>query len=117
MRRRLRFLAGSLVLVCLLGAGAMQSVHALHLRAYRGVEPICRVQTPRQVVALSFDDGPDPRYTPAVLRLLSAQGDRATFFVVGERAALHPPLIGEILSSGNEIGNHTWSHARPVRAS
>ena len=117
MRRRLRFLAGSLVLVCLLGAGAMQSVHALHLRAYRGVEPICRVQTPRQVVALSFDDGPDPRYTPAVLRLLSAQGDRATFFVVGERAALHQRLIGEILSSGNDLGNHTWSHARPVRAS
>lgn len=109
--RRSRAIAVPLILL-LVGAATAQSVHTLHLRGYRGVEPICRVQTTRKAVALSFDDGPDPGRTPAMLELLAAQGARATFFVVGERAALEPSLLDDIVSSGNELGNHTWSHPR-----
>ncbi|MGE5460020.1 MAG: polysaccharide deacetylase family protein [Solirubrobacterales bacterium] len=108
---RSRVIAVPLILL-LAGAATVQSVHTLHLRSYRGVEPICRVDTTRMVVALSFDDGPDPGRTPAVLELLGAQGARATFFVLGERAALEPSLLGDIVASGNELGNHTWSHPR-----
>jgi peptidoglycan/xylan/chitin deacetylase (PgdA/CDA1 family) len=110
--RRSRVIAAAVILLVLVGAAGLQSFHGWRLQAYRGVEPICRVETTRKTVALSFDDGPDPVRTPAVLELLAAQGARATFFVVGQHAALEPSLLGDIVSSGNELGNHTWSHPR-----
>src|SRR4051812_17122265 len=70
-----------------------------------------RVATNRKVVALSFDDGPDPRWTPRVLDLLVAHGDHATFFQIGDNALAHRDLVARVLASGNEIGNHTLDHA------
>jgi peptidoglycan/xylan/chitin deacetylase (PgdA/CDA1 family) len=63
-----------------------------------------------QRVALTFDDGPDPVATPALLRLLSARDVRATFFLIGARAVRHPAVVRAIASEGHEIGNHTWHH-------
>jgi len=68
-------------------------------------------------VALTFDDGPDPATTPALLDLLAAHGVRATFFVVGERARRHPGLIDEIHSGGHELAVHGWSHVDFLRLS
>jgi peptidoglycan/xylan/chitin deacetylase (PgdA/CDA1 family) len=65
----------------------------------------------RAELALTFDDGPDPRWTPAILDLLEEHGHRATFFLIGERAARYPELVQEIHRRGHEIGNHTWSHS------
>ena len=62
-------------------------------------------------VALTFDDGPDPVHTPKVLDLLGDAGVRATFFVVGERAALASDLVREMAARGHEVENHSWSHA------
>ena len=62
------------------------------------------------VVALTFDDGPDPAVTPRVLDLLERAQARATFFVVGERAAGQRALLQEIVRRGHRLGNHTWSH-------
>jgi peptidoglycan/xylan/chitin deacetylase (PgdA/CDA1 family) len=64
----------------------------------------------RRQVALTFDDGPDPVATPRLLRLLAASGVRATFFLIGERAARHPDVVRAIAGAGHEIGNHTWRH-------
>lgn len=64
----------------------------------------------RRQVALTFDDGPDPEGTPRLLRLLAARGVRATFFLIGERAARHPEIVRAIVAEGHEIGNHTWHH-------
>jgi peptidoglycan/xylan/chitin deacetylase (PgdA/CDA1 family)/GT2 family glycosyltransferase len=61
-------------------------------------------------VALTFDDGPDPQWTPQILQILRDRGVHATFFVVGARAALQPSLVRQILADGNEIGVHTFSH-------
>ncbi len=61
-------------------------------------------------LALTFDDGPDPVYTPKVLDLLGDAGARATFFLVGERAARVPELVREIVAEGHEVENHSWSH-------
>lgn len=61
-------------------------------------------------VALTFDDGPDPVHTPKVLDVLRDAGIRATFFVVGERAARVPELVRRMVAEGHEIANHTWSH-------
>lgn len=71
---------------------------------------ISRGSTGRRVVALTIDDGPDPATTPHLLRLLSAHGVAATFFVIGKRAAAHPELIRAILDAGHSIGNHSFSH-------
>jgi peptidoglycan/xylan/chitin deacetylase (PgdA/CDA1 family) len=61
-------------------------------------------------VALTFDDGPSPRTTPAILDILEKRGVRATFFMVGERAERHPDLVARVAAAGHSIGNHTWSH-------
>jgi peptidoglycan/xylan/chitin deacetylase (PgdA/CDA1 family) len=61
-------------------------------------------------LALTFDDGPDPRHTPRVLDLLEARGVRATFFVVGARAARAGTLAREMAARGHELANHGWSH-------
>jgi peptidoglycan/xylan/chitin deacetylase (PgdA/CDA1 family) len=62
-------------------------------------------------LALTFDDGPDPDFTPRVLDLLGREGVRGTFFLVGERAARAPRVVRAMATAGHEIGNHTWSHA------
>ncbi|MFC5063361.1 polysaccharide deacetylase family protein [Actinomycetospora atypica] len=63
-------------------------------------------RSPRFV--LTFDDGPDPATTPALLDVLRRRGARATFFLIGERASAHPELVARIAAEGHEIGNHTW---------
>jgi peptidoglycan/xylan/chitin deacetylase (PgdA/CDA1 family) len=64
----------------------------------------------RGEIALTFDDGPDPEVTPHVLDLLDGWGARASFFVIGRRAAAHPDLAAEIARRGHRVENHTWSH-------
>jgi peptidoglycan/xylan/chitin deacetylase (PgdA/CDA1 family) len=70
-----------------------------------------RVPTTHKIVALSFDDGPDPHWTPHVLDLLEAHGDHATFFQIGKNALAHKDLVARVEGTGNEIGNHTLDHA------
>jgi cellulose synthase/poly-beta-1,6-N-acetylglucosamine synthase-like glycosyltransferase/peptidoglycan/xylan/chitin deacetylase (PgdA/CDA1 family)/spore germination protein YaaH len=66
---------------------------------------------PRQgTVALTFDDGPDPRWTPRVLDILHAYGAQATFFIVGSQAIKQPRLLSRMRAEGNELGNHTYNH-------
>jgi len=72
--------------------------------------PIYRAVTREKVVALTFDDGPDPRFTPRVLAILHDKGIHATFFVVGKNAEKYPNLVEAITTSGNVLGNHTYSH-------
>lgn len=61
-------------------------------------------------VSLTFDDGPDPKYTPQILDILKREGVKGTFFLVGSRAELYPDLVRRIVSEGHEIGNHTYTH-------
>jgi len=70
------------------------------------------VATRRAAVALTFDDGPDPQFTPTVLDLLAAHHARATFFVVGTRVQEHPDLVRRAVAEGHEVGNHTLAHER-----
>ncbi|MEO3807435.1 bifunctional polysaccharide deacetylase/glycosyltransferase family 2 protein [Sphaerisporangium sp. B11E5] len=66
---------------------------------------------PARTVALTFDDGPDPRWTPLLLDVLKRHGAKATFFAVGARIAENPELTRRIVAEGHEIGNHTYAHA------
>jgi peptidoglycan/xylan/chitin deacetylase (PgdA/CDA1 family) len=66
------------------------------------------LQVPR--IALTFDDGPDPQSTPAILETLAQFGARATFFVIGRYLERHPALARQIVAGGHELGNHSWAH-------
>lgn len=61
-------------------------------------------------LALTFDDGPNPGYTPRLLDVLAAQQVHASFFLLGSRAAAQPDLVRRIVAEGHLIGNHSWSH-------
>lgn len=65
-------------------------------------------------VALTFDDGPDPRWTPGILEALERTGARATFFIVGRQALRNPDLVCEIGRRGHELGTHLFTHRREV---
>jgi len=75
---------------------------------------VWRVQVAQPILALTFDDGPDPIYTPEVLRILAEQHVRATFFLVGERARSYPEIVAAIRKAGHEIGNHSFSWRRTI---
>jgi peptidoglycan/xylan/chitin deacetylase (PgdA/CDA1 family) len=66
--------------------------------------------TRQKIVALTFDDGPDPRYTPRILAILNRYKIPAAFFVKGENAQKYPELLMREYRSGYEIGNHSFSH-------
>jgi peptidoglycan/xylan/chitin deacetylase (PgdA/CDA1 family) len=61
-------------------------------------------------LALTFDDGPNPAWTPQLLDILTGHGVRATFFLVGRFAQAEPDLVRRIVAAGHLIGNHSWSH-------
>ena len=71
---------------------------------------IRRVGLPAKDIALTFDDGPDPEWTPQILDILKAKHVPATFFVIGSNMEAHPELVQRILAEGHEVGNHTYTH-------
>ncbi|MFZ0458338.1 MAG: polysaccharide deacetylase family protein [Rhodoplanes sp.] len=73
-----------------------------HFKTYDFLEP--------GEVVLTFDDGPWPNNTPAVLAALAAQCVKATFFIIGKHAIWHPRILKQIAAQGHTIGTHTWSH-------
>lgn len=87
-------------------AGAAASVRASVFRAAATSEP---------VVALTFDDGPDPLYTPRILDVLDRYKARATFFVLGTQAEAHPELLRAIVQRGHEVGTHGYRHTNLTR--
>jgi len=92
----------------------------LNRYVYRGFGlqvDIFRQGTPHlPVVAITFDDGPDPSYTPQILDILKQYNVKATFFMVGRQVERHPEIARRIVAEGHEIGNHTYSHYNLFRA-
>lgn len=79
-------------------------------RLYKGVE--WRKNPSSKVVYLTFDDGPIPECTPAILNILQAYGIKATFFMVADNAVHHPELLTRVRAAGHRVGNHTYHHLR-----
>lgn len=96
---------------------AMQPVAAFGLLERLTPNIIWRVKTDRPLVALSFDDGPNPSHTPVVLDILKRNGATATFFLIGERAEARPDLVRRIKAEGNEVGNHYFTRTHTFRHS
>jgi peptidoglycan/xylan/chitin deacetylase (PgdA/CDA1 family) len=77
---------------------------------------ITGVNTGKEKVAvLTFDDGPDPRYTPQVLQILQKYNIKATFFVVGQSCENYPQLIRQQIKEGHQVENHTYTHPNLVK--
>ncbi|MFF9623266.1 polysaccharide deacetylase family protein [Streptomyces griseosporeus] len=73
-------------------------------------EPLLRISGRGRTMVLTFDDGPDPRYTPGILDTLREYDVRAMFFVCGEMASYNKDLLARMADEGHVVGNHTWSH-------
>ena len=71
----------------------------------------------RNAIGLTFDDGPDPKYTPAMLDLLARLDVKATFFVIGNNVERHPRLVRDIVEQGHAVGGHTQTHRVIVQLS
>ncbi len=88
---------------------------------FRGVHdllvPGAIFRTSSAAVALTFDDGPHPRWTPQILDVLARANASASFFLIGENAARHPEIVRRIARDGHCIGNHGWSHRSMNRLS
>lgn len=95
----------------LFGFLAVGTWGALYLAGGFWCEVVLRSESGRPEVALTFDDGPDPAATPALLDLLEARGVRASFFCIGEKARAHPELVKRIHTAGHVVGNHSDGHA------
>jgi peptidoglycan/xylan/chitin deacetylase (PgdA/CDA1 family) len=87
------------------------AAHVPSFAARLGVER----RVDRNVVALTFDDGPDPRGTPAVIEALAKDNARATFFLVGEQVDRHPAVAREIVDAGHEVALHCYRHTLLLR--
>lgn len=96
--------------VCFFGPDLWVLYHLFMPGASGIVRTLTRFETGLPEVWLTIDDGPDEHDTPQILALLDRHGARATFFLIGERAARHPDLVAEIARRGHEIGHHTHGH-------
>ena len=96
--------AAGLAVLAVLVWGSASIRSGLYLHA------LCRGGRTGRSVALTFDDGPDPLHTPRVLDVLARHGVRATFFLVGEKAAACPELVRRIVAEGHTVGNHSHTH-------
>lgn len=69
-----------------------------------------RCEVPGAVIAVTFDDGPHPEFTPRLLDTLKERKVKATFFLVGRNAAAFPQIVKRMVEEGHEVANHTWAH-------
>lgn len=74
------------------------------------VKTFCKKHTTDKVVALTFDDGPHPDYTPKVLDILAECEVEATFFCIGENVEAHPEIVERMFAEGHLVGNHSYTH-------
>ncbi len=85
-------------------------IFVLRLQVF--VDALVRGPAHERGVALTFDDGPHPKWTRATLDLLDAAGVKGTFFVVGRKVEAHPDVVKEIVARGHELGLHSYAHDR-----
>lgn len=79
-------------------------------------EGIIRKITEQSCVSITFDDGPSPKYTPAILDILKEHDIKASFFVVGKHVKKYPEILKRMVAEGHDVGNHTYNHRDLVPA-
>lgn len=87
--------------------GSFQIKWNYHLQSFNH-----NYKTSENHISITFDDGPNPDFTPKVLSLLKENNAKATFFIIGENAEKHPEIVRQIFAEGHSIGNHSYSHSK-----
>ncbi|AEK44609.1 polysaccharide deacetylase family protein [Amycolatopsis mediterranei] len=111
--RKWTIVVASALVVVLTGAVVLFEVSKSRTFQFFGTL-VDRVETTEKLVALTFDDGPDPAGTHAILDTLNSRQVPATFFLIGRDMAAHPDLARDIAAAGHELGNHSFSHDRMI---
>ncbi|WP_410614668.1 polysaccharide deacetylase family protein [Amycolatopsis sp. lyj-109] len=111
--RKWSIVVASALVVVIGGAYALLQVAGSRTFQFFGTL-VNRVDTGEKLVALTFDDGPDPAGTKPILDALKSRQVPATFFLIGRDIAAHPDLARDIAAAGHEIGNHSFSHDRMI---
>lgn len=75
---------------------------------------VYRVPTKAKVVALTYDDGPDRRFTPKILHILDRYHVKATFFMIGKQMEKYPDIVREVARDGHTVANHTYTHPKDI---
>ncbi len=78
--------------------------------------PQPKVDPKKKMIAFTFDDGPKPKNTFAIIDELEKYNGRGTFFMLGQNVALYPDIVKEVYKRGHEVENHSWDHAREIAA-
>ena len=100
------------------GAAGLAIFHGQYPTSQLYGHTICRVREAERWIALTYDDGPNPRHTEELMAVLDRHGARATFLLIGKWAAREPGIIRSLSDAGHALGNHTWSHpTMPLRTS
>jgi peptidoglycan/xylan/chitin deacetylase (PgdA/CDA1 family) len=74
------------------------------------LKSFCSAKTDDKIISLTFDDGPDEKFTPVILDCLAKNNIKATFFVIGSRVSAFPQLVKRMDNEGHIIGNHSYNH-------
>lgn len=84
--------------------------NSYHLKKGLFLEPVYRLSDNEKIIALTFDDGPHPQYTPEILNILSQYSINATFFYLGKNIKKYPDVVLKTATKGHDIGSHSYSH-------
>lgn len=103
----------SLILVILL---TLVHNHPLPMPVYWRLAVVYRAPIKEKVVALTFDDGPHPTFTPEILAILKQKQVKATFFMIGKEMEKYPEVVRQVVRQGHVIGNHTYTHPSNIEA-
>jgi peptidoglycan/xylan/chitin deacetylase (PgdA/CDA1 family) len=110
-KRTLGFMGAGIFLLCISFGTYNLALHPNMNKWKQEKIVITMVKTSQKAVSLTFDDGPDPDKTPAVLDSLKKHNAQATFFVVGNRVEKYPQIVNIIAEQGHEVANHSYSHS------
>jgi len=100
----------ALIAAAFLALAAIFLPNRLHKALIEPPQPVCGIATRQRVVALTYDDGPHPVYTPRIMSILARYHARATFFMIGSRMARWPEIVKQAARQGDIIANHTYTH-------
>jgi len=110
--RKIVFVIITVVLLLVVVFGLWKIANSRTFQFFGEIVP--RVETSKKIVALTFDDGPTPKFTDEILQILKDEDIKATFFLIGGALEKHADEGKKIVLAGHEIGNHTYSHVRMI---
>ncbi len=100
-----------LIIIVLIALLAILTIGASWIKSQLFVRSICKGDPERNMIAITFDDGPDTTNTPVILKILQKYDCKASFFVIGNKAENNVEIVQDTFNAGHTVGNHSYSHS------